>query len=362
MPRKRPASPPRAVPASSTPAFRQRTLMGVGGGAVLAAIALVLMVMGLRPAQDVSSTSTQPTPATLQPGGDAVLPQTSTPAPTPLSLGPVNSCVSQPTFIPTLNMGERPIIGTGARTATGFVVVNPATGAIYQDPTWDDAGDLGPYVYDRDGNFYVGPTPRTSLTLNPIEKQNIIYRIDSITAQMAPFLELPAGLPPSSSNPFGIMGMAYDCDTESLYVTSVAGSTAVQQAGRLFRIDLATGQVTDQIEGIDAIGVGVFNGVEGKTLYLASARASELYTVTLDTTGDFSSAPQLLLNTTSLAGGDSRKVRRIQFTPDNRMVWNAFDFDFTLRTASVLEETVYFFIYDSVQGRWELEQVEQIQR
>jgi hypothetical protein len=44
------------------------------------------------------------------------------------------------------------------------------------------------------------------------------------------------------------------------------------------------------------------------------------------------------------------------------MVWNAIDFDFTLRTASVIEETVYFFTYDSVQGRWELERVEQVQR
>ena len=323
--------------------------------------ALVLIVIGLRPAQDTLAPSM---PAVASPVTDVVPSQTSTaaPTPTPLLLGPVNTCVSQPNYLRSLNMGERPIIGTGARTATGFVVVDPATGAIYQDPTWDDAGDLGPYVYDRNGNFYVGPTPRTNLTLNPIEKQNILYRIDSVTAQMAPFLELPPGLPPSSSNPFGIMGMAYDCDTESLYVTSLAGSTAAQQVGRLFRIDLTTGQVADQIEGIDAIGVGVFNGVDGKMLYVASARASELYTVTLDAVGNFSSAPQLLLNTISLADGDSRKVRRIQFTPDNRMVWNAIDFDFTLRTASVIEETVYFFTYDSVQGRWELERVEQVQR
>jgi len=341
----------------------------VGGGAVLAALALALMVIGLRPAQDAPSAPAQDTPAQSMPAAaspvtDVVPSQVSTADPTPtlLILGPVNTCVSQPNYLRSLNMGDRPIIGTGARTATGFVVVDPATGAIYQDPTWDDAGDLGPYVYDRNGNFYVGPTPRTNLTLNPIEKQNILYRIDSVTAQMAPFLELPPGLPPSSSNPFGVMGMAYDCDTESLYVTSLAGSTAAQQVGRLFRIDLTTGQVADQIEGIDAIGVGVFNGVDGKTLYVASARASDLYTVTLDAAGNFSSAPQLLLNTTSLADGDSRKVRRIQFTPDNRMIWNAMDFDFTLRTASVIEETVYFFTYDSVQGRWALERVEQVQR
>ena len=92
------------------------------------------------------------------------------------------------------------------------------------------------------------------------------------------------------------------------------------------------------------------------------ASSIELYTVTLDAVGNFSSAPQLLLNTISLADGNSRKGRRIQFTPENCMVWNAIDVDFTLRTASVIEETVYFFTYDSVQGRWELERVEQVQR
>ena len=119
--------------------------------------ALVLLVIGLRPAQDTLAPSM---PAVASPVTDVVPSQTSTaaPTPTPLLLGPVNTCVSQPNYLRSLNMGERPIIGTGARTATGFVVVDPATGAIYQDPTWDDAGDLGPYVYDRNGNFYVGPT------------------------------------------------------------------------------------------------------------------------------------------------------------------------------------------------------------
>jgi hypothetical protein len=198
--------------------------------------------------------------------------------------------------------------------------------------------------------------------LNPVDKQNILYRIDSQSAVMAPYLELPAGLPPSSSNPFGTMGLAYDCETESLYVTSVAGSTATEEVGRLYRIDLATGLVVDQLEGFDGFGVSVFNGVEGKALYLGSARRSEVYTVTLDGAGNFVGVPQLYINTTALAGGDSRKVRRIQFTPDNRMVWSALDFDFTLRAASVTQETVYRFVYVAEQAAWVLEKVEAIER
>ncbi|MFM7582728.1 MAG: hypothetical protein ACKO9F_08445 [Caldilinea sp.] len=344
----------------------RRPLVFLLGGLLLAGAAGAGLLWLMRPAPAVDTSAVvAPAVATASVAsglGDESVAAEQQPSATPLAIGPVNTCVAQPQFLRTLNLGDRPIIGTGARMATGFVVMDPESGQIYQDPTWDDAGDLGPYVYDRRGNFYVGPSPRTNLALNPVDKQNIVYRIDSQSAVMAPYLTLPAGLPPSSSNPFGTMGIAYDCETESLYVTSVAGSTATEEVGRLYRIDLTTGLVVDQLDGFDGFGVSVFNGVEGKTLYLGSARRSEVYTVTLDAAGNFVGLPQLYTNTTALAGGDSRKVRRIQFTPDNRMVWSALDFDFTLRAASVTQETVYHFVYEAAQGAWVLEKVEAIER
>ncbi|MEZ4635115.1 MAG: hypothetical protein R2856_09105 [Caldilineaceae bacterium] len=283
-------------------------------------IVAAVLVMSMRPRPEPSA----PTAAVLSP--EAVAVTSPTPAP---KVGYVGGCVRQPDFVSGLGLGDQPLIGTSFRGVTGFAVVNASTGELYQDPTWDDAGTLGAYAYDEFGDFYLGPAPFASLELNPPEKQNIIQRIDSQDGQMTPFLELPSALPPSTANPFGVMGMAYDCETRSLYVSSVAGSNATDEVGRIFRVDLNSGEIVDQIENVDAFGVGVFNGVDGKRLYFAKARVAELFSVGLGADGSFAGDPQQVFATTSLPDGDNRKIRRITFDAQNTMTLTAIDFDFT---------------------------------
>jgi hypothetical protein len=283
-------------------------------------------------------------------------------ATTPSRFGYVGHCQRQPFYIQEIGMGERPLIGTSVRGVTGFAVVNPQTGEVYQDPSWGDAGHLGPYAYTETGDFYVGPAPHTSLEFNPPEKQNILYRIDSRSARMSPLVDLPSALPVSANNPFGLLGIFYDCDTGSLYVSSVAGSTPTEEAGQIFHVKPDTGEIADQLEGIDAFGVGVFNTAEGKRLYFGKARTSELYSVALDGQGSFEGEPRLEFSTTAFPGGDNRKIRRIVFTERNEMLLYAIDFDFTLRAASVIENTLYRFIYDRNTQTWEFADVEREQR
>ena len=99
---------------------------------------------------------------------------------------------------------------------------------VYQDPTWDDAGWLGYVTLDRNGNLFVFPAPRENLVDNSPEKANILYRVDSTSAQMTSVITLTAPAPPSPENPYGLLGTTLDCDTDSLYVTTVAGSNACQ--------------------------------------------------------------------------------------------------------------------------------------
>jgi hypothetical protein len=310
-----------------------------------------VLVLSMRPRQDIAV----PTADVLSPEAVA------SPTPT-VKVGYVGGCVRQPEFVRDLGFGDQPLIGTSFRGVTGFAVANQSTGQLYQDPTWDDAGTLGAYVYDEFGDFYVGPAPFASLELNPPDKQSIVHRIDGEDAQMTPFLELPPALTPSTANPFGIMGMAYDCETRSLYVSSVAGSTAADEVGRIFRVDLNTGEIVDQIDNVDAFGVGVFNGVDGKRLYFGKARTAELFSVALDESGNFAGDPQMLFSTTALADGDNRKIRRITFDAQNVMTLTAIDFDFTLRVASVVENTIYTFDYIRDSGEWQLRGVERVTR
>jgi hypothetical protein len=333
----------------------------IAGAAAIAVLMLIVLILSfsnrlpfLQGAAELGETPLEPV---------AVAEPTPTPTPTPAPMvGYVTHCLRPPTFIQQLGMGQQPLIGTSARGFVGFVVIDPQTGEGYQDPSWDDAGYLGAYAYTERGDFYVAPAPQSSLELNPPEKQNILHRIDSSSAQLAPFVELPAALPVSANNPFGILGMAYDCDTGSLYASSVAGSTPTEEAGRIFQISATTGEILGSLDGIDAFGVGVFNTAEGKRLYYGKARSAELYSLPLDNEGRFAGEPRLEFSTTAFPDGDNRKIRRVVFTPENQMVLYAIDFDFTLRVASVIENTVYRFTYPADGGEWTFVSVEREER
>lgn len=82
----------------------------------------------------------------------------------------------------------------------GLAVVDPAgnngQGSLYQHPSWDDAGYLGAWTYDRDGNIYAAPVPLVSLVENPPDQQNQVYRVDSDSQAMAEWV-VPARGPAS---------------------------------------------------------------------------------------------------------------------------------------------------------------------
>jgi sugar lactone lactonase YvrE len=282
--------------------------------------------------------------------------------PPQVRVGGVAYCRGLPRFAQTLGFGGQMFLSTSERLIKGLVMyeVNPATGArrTFQDPSWDDAGYLGPITFDGDGNVYVAPVPRISLVDNPPEKQNIIYRVDTDTGVMSEFLSLPAPEPPSSSNPFGVLGLTHDCDTHSLYATSVAGSTRSRELGRIYRIDPSTGQVVSHFDDVDALGIGVFNGAHGKRLYFGSARVAEVRSIALDEHGDFVGEPRAEFSIIALSGGRDEKARRMSFDSAGGMLLYGVEFNFNLVATSEPLQTLYRFRYNPSQDGWELLAIE----
>jgi hypothetical protein len=239
----------------------------------------------------------------------------------------------------------------------GLVLVEPAADGSprkYQHESWTMAGWLGGLVLDERGNVYTVPAPRISLWDNPPEKQTILYRVEAESGVMAALLTLPAAQPPSAANPYGLMGLAYDCETRSLYVSSVAGSSRAAEAGRLFRVDVsgAAPRLAAQLDGVDAIGLGVFNAAQGKRLYFGSARTSEVRSVALDAAGGFSGAPRLEFN---LAEHDPRgddKARRLTFDLAGGLQVDAMKFNFNLVATSEHQQNRYRYRYDASTDTW----------
>ena len=255
-----------------------------------------------------------------------------------------------------MGFSEQASIGTAFQGVKGLAIGDPTgnngQGSLYQHPSWDDAGYLGPWTYDRRGNIYTGPVPLVSLVENPPEKQNKVYKVDTDSQVMAEFVDLPAAQPPSGANPFGVVGLTYDCDTELLYASSLAGSTAGQEVGRIFRIDLASGQVLNSLDGVDAMGLGVFNGAQGKRLYYGLTRKPEVWSVALDDKGNFAGEPRFEFSLAGLPTEGRQTVRRIRFGNGTDATLYLMAFNYTLQVAGERQETVLKFSYDPFTDTW----------
>lgn len=271
-------------------------------------------------------------------------------------LGGADLCRRGPRFTAALGFSPQASIGTAIQGVKGLAIVDPTgnngQGSLYQHPTWDDAGYLGAWTYDRNGNVYAAPAPLVSLIENPPELQNKVHKVDSDSQIMAEWADLPAALPPSGANPYGVVGLAYDCATELLYASSLAGSTAGQEVGRLFVINLASGQVLDSRDGIDAMGIGVYNGAQSKRLYYGLTRKPEVWSIALDDEGRFMGESRFEFSLSGLPTEGRQTVRRIRFGSGTDATLYLVNFNYTLQVAGERQETILAFVYDPFSDTW----------
>lgn len=277
--------------------------------------------------------------------------------PADYAIGPTNLCQATPQFVGGLGF-EEPVVDTTQELGTGLVIADLADSSrIYQHETWDDAGKVGAFAIDWLGTIFVAPAPVISQELNPVEEQNKVFRVNSQTAEMSLFLDLPWPLPPSGSNPYGVLGLTYDCETSSLYVASVAGSTPQDEVGVIYQVNADTGEILSQLENTDALGIGVFNSSQGKRLYYGAGRTPELYSVALDGRGRIIGTPRLEFSLAVQPGGSDVKGQRIQFTTENYMVVKAIEFNYSLQPANRIEKDAYIFLYQIESDTWLFEEI-----
>jgi hypothetical protein len=340
-----PTPKPKAAPASSAqqqqPAPSNQRSLWVGlaiGALALLSAGLAVWLAGRSPAAVASAT----------------------PAPSAVAgpIGGVTACRQQPKFTVDIGFSRSALLSTADRTVKGLILYEPQQGGApksYQHPTWSSAGYLGANAIDKDGNIYVAPSPRVNLIDNPPAAQNTIHKVDTNTGELTPFINLPAVRAPSLTNPYGVLGLAYDCDTHSLYATSVAGSSREEEAGRIYRIDLNTGKVASQLDDLDAIGLAVFNSPRGKRLYFGSARTQDVMSVPLDGQGNFVGAPRVEFSLEGIGPEGNDKVRKITIERSSDMVLNGTKFNYNLAPPPAQQRpTEYRYRYDPATDGWML--------
>lgn len=313
-------------------------------GSTQAIVAILLIVAALVSACTGAAVNPSAPPATVTPAQPAV--------PT---LRSVTACRQFPAFTEQLDLTDSAFFGTNVAGRTGLAIADPSANGVLQDDTWDDAGNLGPYVLDGQGNLWTAPVPLTSLELNPPDQQNKIYRVDTNTAKMAEFVELAPARPPSEFNPFGIVGLAHDCETNSLYATSLMGSTPDEQVGRIFRIDLDENTANLVLEDADVMGVGVAHGPDGKRLYYGLARSGEVRSLPLDASGDVAGESRSEFSLATLSGSATNdRPQRISVDADGNLEIKAVEFNYSLRISGQTVPTIYVVHLNGETGQWEL--------
>ncbi len=270
-----------------------------------------------------------------------------------LSNKTIKSCLRSPVF--PMKYGLKAPYAVDLRQNAenmGLKILEAKTGKSLQLPEWRKFGYLGLYTLDNHGNIYTSPLPYVSIDINPPEEQNKILIVDSKTGRMSEFMNLPSKNPPTPKNPFGVIGLAFDCETKSLYATSIAGSTFNDESGKVFQIDPANKKIKSTFDNHDVMGVAIFRGKNGKRLYMGMARKPEIWSVGLDKNGAFKDDFRFEFSLKDVPGGSNLKAHRIKIK-ENRMTLKAREFSYTLIAASNSMRTIYTYDYNPQKDKWE---------
>ncbi len=267
--------------------------------------------------------------------------------------GAVVACQQIPPFARGLGFGGQAALSTSDRVLQGLVIVEGER--KYQHPSWKAAGSLAPLQRDAVGNVYAAPAPWIDTLENKPDEQNKVYRVDGQTQEMKEFVALPKIKPPTAENPFGVLGLTFDCDTNSLYAATVAGSTRGETNGAIYQIDTKTGALISSKAGIDAIGLGVFNSSRGKRLYYGTARSSEIWSIDLNDDGSLANETRREFSFENLGARGDDKARRINFAQNAQgleMLVYGIEFGFNLIAPTEKQETIYRYRYDLSKDAW----------
>lgn len=283
----------------------------------------------------------------------------------------IKPCHQEPAFVKTL--GFDPLwtgFSTSEKKAVGISLIAfeknagesaptplSAKAAVYQHPSWKQAGYLSTITLDQKGNVYAIPAPLISMLYNKPEKLNTIYQIDAKTGEMGEWISLPFYGKPGVNNPYGLLGIAYDCLQQTMAVASVAGSDRYNERGVIYLIDVQTKKIIDTISNTDAMGLAFALDEKGsKRLYFGKTRSGELHSVQVATNRKWirkTKRKELTLEGYGPRGDD--KARKIKFN-GNQMVVSGTAFNYNLQASSEKPETVYTFIWLPKEQKWGLNQ------
>lgn len=266
-----------------------------------------------------------------------------------------NYCKQNPKFITSLDFSKESFLTTSLLRRDGLFLVGQSSSGeqkIFQHSSWKEQGNLGGFVLDEEGNIYVFPVPMINLINNPPEKQNIIYRVDSKTGIMSEWLKLPKNNN-NKKQPFGILGLVYDCNLRALFASTVYDSEINNEKGKIYKIELKSKIPTEVINGTDVFGLVTFKSGNDYGILYGLARNSRVYYQKINRQGMPIGKVELFFNLETLPNVQDDKPKKISINSNNEVVVRGLEFDFNLiAPTDIVNRDYYFELSDKRQWKF----------
>jgi hypothetical protein len=222
---------------------------------------------------------------------------------------------------------------------------------VYHPKGWERFEYLGDYVVDKKGNLYLVPMPFISITKKTFDFLKNLYKVDTDTGKLSSFMHFD-DVHPSSTNPFGLNAIAYDCNDSTLWVSALDESDYQTQRGVIYHIDPKNKKILSKFEGWDALALTLAYTDKGKFLFMGSAKDSGFYAAKIEK--DSISKPIKLFEIPN----PEEHIQKIIIHENNELEIKTIPFTYTLIAESSNKDGNYYkAAYDKNSKKWSIERL-----
>jgi hypothetical protein len=210
---------------------------------------------------------------------------------------------------------------------------------VYHPKSWERFEYFSTYAVDKEGNLYLVPMPYISIHPTTFNLLSNLYRIDTYTGALSVFMHFD-DIKPSPNNPYGLNAITYDCDDDTLWVSTIDQSDYKTQRGVLYHIDPKHKKILQRIEGWDALSLSLMKTDKEKFLLMGSARDSGLYAFKIKD-AKIVGNPKKLFEITNA----EEHIRKIKIKDINHLEVQTIPFSYTLIAQSSKKDRLIYDVY-----------------
>ena len=261
----------------------------------------------------------------------------------------VRSCARIPTFLYSMGI-KRPIIDLSQMHYKGIAFYyGPKFTKVLHKKEWERYDALGTYTIDRLGNIYLTPNPFISIRPSTFNLQKAIYKMDSKSGKLTRWMEID-DVKPNHNNPYGLISVIYDCDTDTLIASSIDESNYKAQKGVIYQINPKNQDIVNRVEGFDALTINILHTNGSKYLIAGSARDNSVYAFTFKGS-KLISTPHKLFELPN----PRLRVRKIKVIGKNSLKLEAIKFNYSLvAETNKKQRFAYIATYNPTDSTWQI--------